>query len=65
MTDQNKLECAKRELAMRMRVYPKWVDSGRMSQDKADHEIAVMAAIVEDYKAKINPSLFEAKDDKL
>jgi hypothetical protein len=62
MTDQDKYECAKRELAMRRRVYPKWVDSGRMSQDKADHEIAVMAAIVEDYKAKITPSLFAQQE---
>jgi hypothetical protein len=32
---------------MRQRVYPKWVREERMSQQKADHEIACMAAIVE------------------
>lgn len=62
MTDHEKYECAKRELAMRRRVYPKWVDSGRMSQDKANHEIAAMTAILEDYKVKINPSLFAQQE---
>ncbi len=38
---------ARRELAMRRNVYPKWVDSRRMTQDKADREIAAMEAIIE------------------
>jgi hypothetical protein len=58
MTNHDKYECARRELAMRQRVYPKWVESGRMSQATADHEIACMKAIVEDYKEKAEPSLF-------
>jgi len=41
------IACARRELAMRQRVYPKWVKEERMNQQKADHEIACMAAIVE------------------
>jgi hypothetical protein len=41
------ISCAKRELAMRKRVYPKWIDSGRMNQRKADDEIAFMSAIVD------------------
>lgn len=47
---QTKLRSAKRELAMRRSVYPKWVESGRMTQSEADHEIAVMADIVHDYQ---------------
>jgi hypothetical protein len=39
--------CAKRELMMRKRFYPKWVANGRMDRDKADQEIASMAAILE------------------
>jgi len=31
-----------RELGMRRRCYPKWVASGRMKQEQADHEIACM-----------------------
>lgn len=39
------VECAKRELALRQRVYPKWVESGRLDARKADHEIECMKAI--------------------
>jgi hypothetical protein len=31
-----------REIAMRERVYAKWIDTGRMTKAKADHEIACM-----------------------
>lgn len=50
MTEAEKFECAKRELAMRKKVYPRWVEQGRMTQQKADREIACMSAIVEDYR---------------
>lgn len=39
------LACARRELALRRNVYPKWVREGRMTQAKADDEIAGMEAI--------------------
>lgn len=35
-----------REITLRRRVYPKWVADGRMSQRKADDEIAAMTAVV-------------------
>ena len=38
--------CARRELAMRRKVYPRWV-GGRLTQQEADAEIAKMAAIAE------------------
>lgn len=41
------LDCAKRELALRVKCYPGWVRGGRMSQQKADHEIRCMEGIVE------------------
>lgn len=44
-----KRACLERELKMRRRVYPRWVQDGRMSQAKADEEIAVMKAILADY----------------
>lgn len=31
---------------MRRRVYPNWVASGRMTQDKAEYEIACMDEII-------------------
>ena len=46
MTLKDQLDCARRELALRRNVYPKWVASGRMTQAKADHETQAMAAIV-------------------
>jgi hypothetical protein len=44
---KDQLACAKRELAMRRGVYPRWVENARLTQDKADKEIAAMEAIVE------------------
>lgn len=35
----------RRELAMRRRVYPRWVSAGRMAQDEADKFIAAMEAV--------------------
>lgn len=54
-------KCARREAAMRKRVYPKWVDSGRMTQSAADHETDCMEAIAKmltDMEEKEQPSLF-------
>jgi len=47
ITLAEQLTAARRELAMRQRVYPNWVAVGKMKQEKADHELACMAAIVE------------------
>jgi hypothetical protein len=38
--------CAERELEKRRAFYPKWVAGGRMTQSKADREIAAMEAIL-------------------
>lgn len=38
-----------RELALRRRVYPRMIDSGRMTQDEADSHIAILVAIWDDY----------------
>lgn len=44
---EDQLRCAKREVGMRVRVYPRWVEGKRMTQAKADEELACMRAIVE------------------
>lgn len=36
----------KREIGFRKRAYPRWVGEGRMTQVKADHEIAAMEAVL-------------------
>lgn len=48
----DKRKCIQRELAMRLRVYPGWVDAKRMEPLQAKREIALMEAILEDYKAQ-------------
>lgn len=41
------IAAVRREIAMRERVYPGWTASGRMTQAKAEHEIAAMKAVLE------------------
>lgn len=55
ITDAMKAACAKREVSMRRRVYPRWVGEGRngWTQDRADKEIATMQAIADDYDRKV------------
>lgn len=49
-TAEQKLKCAARECEMRQRVYPRLVEQGKMTQEKADLEIAMMAEIADDYR---------------
>ena len=44
-TNADLAKCARREAAMRERVYPRWVEAGRMKQETADREKAMMGAI--------------------
>lgn len=53
---QHQRECAERELKMRRRAYPRWVEQGRMTQLQADREIRAMEAVVETLRG------LEAKD---
>lgn len=39
------IACAEREIGMRSRAYPRFVEQKKMLQRKADHEIACMRAI--------------------
>lgn len=39
-----------REIALRLRVYPRWVEQKKMTQAKADRQIAMMRAAVERLK---------------
>ena len=54
ITDADKLQCAERELALRKRVYPRFVEQKKMSLGRSELEIAIMAAIADDYRAKVN-----------
>lgn len=46
----NLYACAKRELEVRRRVYPKWVADGRMYKEKADREIRMMEEIARHFE---------------
>lgn len=41
------IRCVKREIAMRERVYPRWVQDGKMGPAKADQELTSMRAVLE------------------
>lgn len=60
-TPQEKADAARRERDRRYRVYPILVEQGRMTQQVADRQIALMCEIVADYEALTQaeqPSLF-------
>lgn len=42
---EDQLKCVRRELAMRQRVYPRWVAQSKMKQEAADRELAAMQAV--------------------
>lgn len=50
ISNREKADCAEREVKQRRRVYARWVDDGRMTQQFADRQIAVMDAIACDYR---------------
>jgi hypothetical protein len=47
ITIDEQLACVEREIGMRRRAYPRWVESGRMTQAKMDDEIRTMKAVAE------------------
>lgn len=57
ITIEMQIACARRELALRQRVYPRWVAAKKMKQAEADKEIAAMAAM-----AAIEATLHAVRD---
>lgn len=45
ITLEQMIACVRREIAMRKRVYPRWVADGRKARDDAEREIATMQAV--------------------
>jgi hypothetical protein len=43
---EDQIKCVQREIGMRERVYPRWVANGKMSPQKADHELEAMQAVL-------------------
>jgi len=51
-TPKEKMQEAQREVAMRRRVYPGRVESGKLDPQVAARQIEIMIEISEEYKAK-------------
>jgi hypothetical protein len=51
ITNADKLACAERELAFRLRVYARLVVRGKMTKTEQEREIILMQSIVDDYRA--------------
>lgn len=54
MTEQ--IKCVKREISMRERVYPRFIKSGKMTQEEAEREIAAMKAVLDTLNEKSEQS---------
>ena len=46
MSIEDQIACVKREIGMREKVYPRWIEQKRMTQAKADKEIETMKAVL-------------------
>ena len=51
-TVHDKIKSIAREIALRKRVYPKWIANGKMDSNAALREISIMEAILNDYQKK-------------
>jgi hypothetical protein len=46
ITIDEQINEVKREIAMRNKVYPKWIEAGSMKKSKADFQVLVMEAVL-------------------
>jgi hypothetical protein len=53
ITIRDKLACLERELRIRRQVYPNRILTKRMSLKKAERELTLIEAIIEDYRTII------------
>lgn len=57
----DQIACVRREIALRNKVYPRWIEKGRMHQTQADREIETMIAVLatlQDVQRQREPGLF-------
>lgn len=62
---KDQIECVRRELGMRKRVYPRWIREGRMTHEEADHQMARMEAVLRTLDALPPVPLKEATELQL
>jgi hypothetical protein len=58
-SDDEKLRCLEREIALRRKVYPGLISKGNVASKTAFREIALMEAIAADYRAKLASKVVE------
>lgn len=46
-TLKQQIDCVKREIAMREKLYPDWVQAKRLKPEKAEYELNCMKAVLE------------------
>ena len=51
-------QCARRELALRRRIYFRLINQGKMTSKDAETEMLMMEAIAEFFEGKTQPKLF-------
>lgn len=57
----DQIACVRREIAMRQRVFPRWVHAGKMTQADSDREITTMIAVLatlQEVQRQREPGLF-------
>jgi hypothetical protein len=52
-SDRDKLKAVEREIAMRKTFYPQRVALGRMTEEAAARELAIMNSIADDYRHRL------------
>lgn len=52
-TAKEKLDCVDREVRLRVRTYERLIKTGRMNEDKATREVAIMREIAADYYREV------------
>jgi len=62
ITDEDKLACVERELALRRQVYPNLIRKGVMTSAIARRQIELIEAIRDDYRVKIALEMFSEVD---
>jgi hypothetical protein len=61
ITIEQQIAAVVRELRLRRQMYPLWIQGGRLTQQKADYEIAAMEAVLETVRAAMPPDLLSEK----
>lgn len=61
---EQQIRCVEREIGMRQRVYPNWINAKKMSAGKAEYEIQMMQEVLKSLKqnAKVKELLKECRE---